>query len=124
MKLFPLRESSVSLSRLAKTGETEPCRLIFDNSREITLPLRHLIPTHEQTELGLEESQEFKAGKLNPNPCLRVVKAWKSVIREEETEEPTREKSVVSRKKGSILFSWKIFMGNEFGRTWRRNKDL
>lgn len=75
------------LSRVEKTGETEPSRLKSVKSSEITLPWRHLIPVQKQTELEFEESQFVNEGFGLSNPCLRVSKASKSEAKTGEVDE-------------------------------------
>ena len=94
MKLFPTRESSISLSRLERAGETEPPRFMFDKFRETTRPFEHLIPTHKHTELGFEEFQVLKTGSTKWKLFLRVIKASKSLRTELEAKVLTRKKIV------------------------------
>lgn len=106
VKLFPSRESLVRVSRDDKTEETEPWIRIFDKSSEITLFWKHLIPTHEQIEVGLDEFQVFKAKGMESNPCLRVSKASKSV----ETEEGIEKQSVmIMTNKDNIFGGFFVF---------------
>ncbi|MFS7986054.1 hypothetical protein Hanom_Chr11g01005921 [Helianthus anomalus] len=106
VKLLPSSESSTRRSREVKTGETEPWILKFDKLSEMTRFLEHLIPTHEQRELGLEVFQVWRAKGMESKPCLRVIKVSKSV----ETEEGIESQSVVIMTNKDNMFSGFLFL--------------
>lgn len=87
-------------------GETEPWILMFDKLSEITLFWEHLIPTHEQMEVGLEVFQVCKAKGMESKPCLRATKASKSV----ETEEGIEKQSVVIMTNKDNIFGGFLFL--------------
>lgn len=82
---------------------------IFDKFNEVILFWKHLIPSHEQNEVGLEEFQVFKGEGMESKPCLSVTKASKSV----ETHDGIEKQSVViMTNKGNIFggfcFYWRL----------------
>lgn len=90
-----------------RTGETEPLILMFERFSEMTLFFKHLIPTHEQIDVGFDEFHVVKGNGMESKPCLRVIKASKSVETETETEieEGIENKSVViMTKKCNMVF--------------------
>ncbi|KAK3414284.1 hypothetical protein EUGRSUZ_I02766 [Eucalyptus grandis] len=78
VKLFPARESSTRQSNLNMTGETVPYRFKSVKSTDTTRPLEHLIPAHEQTEVGFEAFQLLRVGSAYSNPFFSSSKASKS----------------------------------------------
>lgn len=116
VKLLPSMESSINLSSFEMSVETEPYKAMLDMLRDTTLLWKHLMPLHEQTEVGVEEFHVLIAAFGNSNPCLRAISAWKSEMRVEETEELVKKVSVAAKRRKGTIFGLNCFMGSEFER--------